>query len=115
MHGKKVGIGQLEVVDLSIFDTLKDDLITDIKKLKEEEGLTIYSCTGTPVDTIKLALDKILDRKPDIVLSGINHGSNASVSVIYSGTLGAAREGCINCIPSVGYTFFKFSRKHRNN
>ena len=70
--------------------------------IKKEEDLTIYSCTGTPVDCVKLGLNKILDRKPDILLSGINHGSNAAVCVFYSGTMGAAFEGCINDVPSVG-------------
>lgn len=82
--------------------TIKNPL--RLNKLTEEDGLTIYSCSGTPVDSVKLALDKLIDRKPDLLLSGINHGSNASVSVIYSGTLGAAREGCINGIPSVGFS-----------
>ena len=70
--------------------------------LKKEEGLTVYSCTGTPVDCVKLGLDKLVNRKPDILLSGINHGSNAAVCVIYSGTMGAAFEGCIVGIPSIG-------------
>jgi len=70
--------------------------------VKKEEDLTIYSCTGTPVDCVKLGVNKLLDRKPDLLLSGINHGSNAAISVIYSGTIGAAFEGCIVGIPSVG-------------
>ena len=70
--------------------------------LKKEENLTVYSCTGTPVDCVKLALNTLLDRKPDVLLSGINHGSNAAVCVIYSGTIGAALEGCIAGIPSIG-------------
>lgn len=82
--------------------TIKNPL--RVSKISEEQGLTIYSCSGTPVDSVKLALDKLIDRKPDLLLSGINHGSNASVSVIYSGTLGAAREGCINGIPSIGFS-----------
>ena len=73
-----------------------------VKKLNEEDDLTIYSCTGTPVDCVKLGVDEILDRKPDLLVSGINHGSNAAVSVIYSGTIGAAIEGCIVGIPSIG-------------
>ncbi|PKP22037.1 MAG: 5'/3'-nucleotidase SurE [Bacteroidetes bacterium HGW-Bacteroidetes-21] len=72
--------------------------------LKEEKNLHIYSCTGTPVDSVKLAINKILPRKPDFLVSGINHGSNASISVIYSGTMGAAIEGCLNGIPSVGFS-----------
>ena len=70
--------------------------------IKEEEGLTVYSCTGTPVDCVKLSLNKLLNRRPDILLSGINHGSNAAVCVFYSGTIGAVFEGCISGIPSAG-------------
>jgi len=78
--------------------------------LKKEENLTIYSCSGTPVDCIKLALNQILDRKPDFIVSGINHGSNASISVIYSGTMAAAIEGCLNGIPSMGFSVLDHSR-----
>ena len=70
--------------------------------LKEEQGLRIYSCTGTPVDCVKLAVNDILDRKPDLLVSGINHGGNMAVCVHYSGTMGAAIEGCILGIPSIG-------------
>ncbi|GHT87956.1 5'-nucleotidase SurE [Bacteroidia bacterium] len=70
--------------------------------LKKEEDLTIYSCSGTPVDCIKLGINEILERKPDLVLSGINHGSNSAICVIYSGTIGATLEGCILGIPSLG-------------
>lgn len=78
--------------------------------VKKEEDLTIYSCTGTPVDCVKLGIDKLLDRKPDLLLSGINHGSNAAISVFYSGTMGAAFEGCINGISSVGISLSNYSR-----
>lgn len=81
-----------------------------IKKLKDEEGLTLYSCFGTPVDCIKLALDQLTDRKPDLVVSGINHGANSSTSVIYSGTMAAALEGCINQIPSVGFSLLSLDQ-----
>jgi 5'-nucleotidase len=70
--------------------------------IKKEEDLTIYSCSGTPVDCVKLAFHKLLDRKPDLLLSGINHGTNAAICVFYSGTVGATFEGCIIGIPSVG-------------
>lgn len=73
-----------------------------IKKIKEEDGLTIYKCSGTPVDCVKLAINQILDRRPNLVISGINHGTNSSISVFYSGTMGATFEGCINGIPSIG-------------
>ena len=75
-----------------------------VTKLQEQEGLIVYSCTGTPVDCIKLACNQLLSRLPDFVISGINHGSNTSVSIIYSGTMGAALEGCIHGIPSIGFS-----------
>lgn len=71
---------------------------------KQEDNVKIYTCSGTPVDCIKLGISEILDRKPDLLLSGINHGSNAAISVIYSGTMGAAIEGCIFKIPSIGFS-----------
>lgn len=70
--------------------------------VKKEEGLTVYSCTGTPVDCVKLAINEVLDRKPDLLVSGINHGGNMSICVNYSGTMGAAAEGCIFDVPSLG-------------
>lgn len=73
-------------------------------KISEEEGCTMYSCNGTPTDCIKMGFYSILDRKPDFVLSGINHGSNASINVIYSGTVGIALEGCIHEVPSIAFS-----------
>lgn len=70
--------------------------------LKKEEGVTVYSCTGTPVDCVKLAINEVLDRKPDLLVSGINHGGNMSICVNYSGTMGAAAEGCVFDVPSLG-------------
>ncbi|GHV57619.1 5'-nucleotidase SurE [Bacteroidia bacterium] len=70
--------------------------------LHKERDLKVYSCSGTPVDCIKLGINEVLERKPDLVLSGINHGSNSAVCVIYSGTMGAAMEGCILGVPSIG-------------
>ena len=67
-----------------------------------EDGLIEYACTGTPVDCVKLAMNEILDRRPDLLISGINHGSNSAVCVIYSGTMGAALEGSLFGIPSFG-------------
>jgi 5'-nucleotidase len=72
-----------------------------VSLLKNEGDLKIYSCTGTPVDCVKIGIDRLLDRKPDLLISGINHGSNAAIAVIYSGTVGAALEGCIIGIPSL--------------
>jgi len=73
------------------------------------EGIEAYQCTGTPVDCVKLAVDKILHRKPDLCLSGINHGANHSINVIYSGTMSAAVEAAIESIPSVGFSLLDYS------
>lgn len=75
-----------------------------IEKVQEEENLLIYKCYGTPVDCVKMAFNHLLKEKPDLLVSGINHGSNASTSVFYSGTMGAVLEGCINEIPSIGFS-----------
>jgi 5'-nucleotidase len=63
-----------------------------------------WACSGTPVDCVKLAVDKVLHRKPDICVSGINHGANHSISVIYSGTMSAAMEAAIESIPAIGFS-----------
>jgi len=68
-----------------------------------------FSTSGTPADCIKLAINEILDRKPDICVSGINHGSNASINVIYSGTMSAAIEAGIEGIPSVGFSLLDYN------
>lgn len=70
----------------------------------QREGLTVYRCSGTPTDCVKLALEKAVPGVPDLVVSGINHGDNASVSLHYSGTLGAVYESCMKHIPSVAYS-----------
>lgn len=67
-----------------------------------------WQTTGTPVDCVKLAVDKILHRKPDICLSGINHGANHSINVIYSGTMSAAMEASIEGIPSIGFSLLDY-------
>jgi len=74
------------------------------KLLEEKPGLKRYSCTGTPTDCVKLALNAVVERRPDLLVSGINHGSNAAINVIYSGTMGAVLEGCENLIPSIGFS-----------
>ena len=68
-----------------------------------------YQCSGTPVDCVKLAIDKVIHRKPDLCVSGINHGSNSSINVIYSGTMSAAMEGAIEGIPSVGFSLLNYA------
>ena len=73
------------------------------------DGVEAWQCSGTPVDCVKLAVDKVLRRKPDICLSGINHGANHSINVIYSGTMSAAVEAAIESIPSVGFSLLDYS------
>ena len=80
-----------------------------VKLLEENEKHRIYACNGTPTDSIKLAINQLLERYPDWVVSGINHGANASVSVLYSGTMAAAIEGCLYGITSVGFSLNNFS------
>ncbi|MDE7096856.1 MAG: 5'/3'-nucleotidase SurE [Muribaculaceae bacterium] len=78
-------------------------------RIREEKspvpGTRLYSCNGTPVDCVKISCYSVLGgRKPDLVVAGINHGSNASVNVLYSGTMGAVQEGCTWGIPSIGFS-----------
>jgi 5'-nucleotidase len=80
-----------------------------LKLLEEREGLVRYSCTGTPTDCVKLALNEIFDTPPDLLVSGINHGSNSAINVIYSGTMGAVLEGCENGILSIGFSLCDYS------
>lgn len=75
-----------------------------VKRVDDYKGVAMYKVNGTPVDCVKIGVDNLLSRKPDIVVSGINHGSNAAINVVYSGTMGAAFEGCAYGIPSVGFS-----------
>ena len=87
--------------------------ISNILRISQHDfqmaGVEAYKTSGTPVDCVKLAIYKILKRKPDVLLSGINHGSNASINVIYSGTMSAAVEGALEDIPSVGFSLCDFA------
>jgi 5'-nucleotidase len=71
---------------------------------RKEEGVEVWSCNGTPVDCVKMALANICERRPDMVIGGINHGDNASVNTHYSGTMGVTIEGCLKYIPSVAFS-----------
>jgi 5'-nucleotidase len=83
-----------------------------IEKLSPNESdYEEYSCTGTPADCVKIAINEILDRKPDLCVSGINHGSNSSINVIYSGTMSAAIEAGIEGVPSIGFSHLDYSRQ----
>jgi 5'-nucleotidase len=72
---------------------------------RQEEGLEVWSCNGTPVDCVKLALEELCkERRPQMVIGGINHGDNASVNAHYSGTMGVTLEGCMKYIPSLAFS-----------
>jgi 5'-nucleotidase len=82
-----------------------------MEKIEEKEDFELYVCTGTPVDCVKLANNQIFKgMKPDLLISGINHGANSSSSVVYSGTMAAAIEGCLYEIPAIGFSLLDFSK-----
>lgn len=75
-----------------------------ITRMDDFMGAEMYKVNGTPVDCVKLAMHRIASRQPDLIVAGINHGSNAAINVVYSGTMGAAMEGCAFGIPAVGFS-----------
>ncbi|MFA5850438.1 MAG: 5'/3'-nucleotidase SurE [Bacteroidales bacterium] len=76
-----------------------------LTELRNEEGLKVFACSGTPADCVKMAMNQLfVNEMPDLLVSGINHGSNASIASLYSGTLGAASEGTVYGIPSIGFS-----------
>lgn len=90
--------------------TIDSTLYSKKMKLDLENGANEeYSCSGTPADCVKLALQELLTRKPDICVSGINHGSNSSINVIYSGTMSAAIEAGIEGVPAIGFSLCDYS------
>lgn len=80
-----------------------------LEKSRLFENFEAYQCSGTPVDCVKLGIYEIIKRKPDLIVSGINHGENTSTNVLYSGTMSAAVEGAMEQIPSVGFSLCDFS------
>jgi len=86
------------------------DSTLHIEKIHVESngGYDAYSCSGTPADCVKIAVNEILDRRPDLVVSGINHGSNSSINVIYSGTMSAAIEAGIEGLPAIGFSLLDY-------
>lgn len=106
-----IGLGEIIVVAPDGPRSGMSSAITSIAPLRfmliskdEKNDVTVYACSGTPVDCVKLGVSQILDRKPDLLVSGINHGSNASICVLYSGTMGAAMEGTLFGIRSIGFS-----------
>ena len=78
------------------------------KPIKEQKGLLVHACNGSPVDCVKLAIKVFADRKPDIVFSGINHGSNVGTNIFYSGTMGAAIESVFEGVPAIGFSLCSY-------
>lgn len=90
---------------VTIAHPLRLDLIA------QEEDYEEYSCNGTPADCVKLAFKIVMKRRPDFLFSGINHGSNASINIIYSGTMAAVLEGALAGVPSVGFSLNNYSQR----
>jgi len=83
-----------------------------LKKMNDDGEVTVYACSGTPVDCVKLAFHRFFhQRKPDLVISGINHGGNDSICVMYSGTMGAALEACAVGVPAIGYSLLDVTKE----
>jgi 5'-nucleotidase len=108
------GLGEIVVVAPSTVQSGMGHAITifDPLRLKKSEifnDIEAYTCSGTPVDCVKIAIYEVLKRRPTIIVSGINHGSNAATNVLYSGTMSAAVEGAIEDIPSIGFSLLDFA------
>lgn len=113
-----IGLGEIVVVAPDGPRSGMSSAITSLQPIRyhliskdEENDITVYACTGTPVDCVKLGISEVLSRKPDLLVSGINHGSNAAVCVLYSGTMGAAMEGALFKVPSIGFSLLDHSHK----
>ena len=106
--------GEVAVISSEIPMSGKSSAITIDQPLRavpveKIHGAPTWKCNGTPVDSVKLSFNTLLSRTPDYVVSGINHGANSSISVIYSGTMGAAIEGSLHGIPSIGFSLTDFN------
>ena len=96
------GMGHAITVDSTLYSK---QVVID-----QDQGAPLeFSCSGTPADCVKLALQEVLDRRPDLCVSGINHGANHSINVLYSGTMSAAIEAGIEGIPAIGFSLCDYS------
>lgn len=89
--------------------TINDTLYCNSLQVNKNAPQKEYSCSGTPVDCVKIAINELLERKPDLCVSGVNHGSNSSINVIYSGTMSAAVEAGTVGIPAIGFSLLDYS------
>jgi len=106
-------LGDVAVISTDEMMSAKSHSCTIHEKLRprlihEEQGFKEFRCNGTPVDCVKLAYQKLLPRHPDLVVSGINHGTNAASTVVYSGTIGAVIEACMNGLTAIGFSLDSF-------
>src|SRR5210317_25656 len=98
--GPQSGMGHAVTIDDTIY----------CNEIKVDDGPQVeYKSSGTPADCVKMAVSEILERKPDLCVSGINHGSNSSINVIYSGTMSAAVEAGVEGIPAIGFSLLDYS------
>jgi len=88
--------------------TLDSTIYCDAVTIDDGDQLE-YRCSGTPADCVKMAINETLNKKPDLCVSGINHGSNSSINVIYSGTMSAAIEAGIEGVPAIGFSLLDYS------
>ncbi len=87
-----------------------------LRKIRQRDDVAVYACSGTPVDCVKIAIDYVMkDDAPTLVLSGINHGANSNISVIYSGTLGRRYGGFSYGIPSIGFSLTDHDTEGRSH
>lgn len=106
--------GDVIVISSEVPMSGKSCAITVDQPLRSSEiekilGVPTFKSTGTPVDNVKLSFNSLFEKTPDYVVSGINHGANSSISVIYSGTMGAAMEGSLHGVPSIGFSLDDYS------
>jgi len=109
------GLGDIVVVAPDTVQSGMGHAITihDPLRLKKSDifgDVEAYTCSGTPVDCVKIAIYEVLKKRPTIIVSGVNHGSNAATNVLYSGTMSAAVEGAIESIPSIGFSLLDFDK-----
>lgn len=109
LHGVAQEFGEVVVMAPECNASAKGLSLTTTRPLRVKEVGSFYCCDGTPVDCLKLAYEHFCTRKPDLVLSGINHGSNASINVVYSGTMGAAIEAAVLGLPAIGFSLLNHS------
>ncbi len=109
LAGAMLRLGEVWVVAPADAQSGKSQALTAmmplrVQEMKRDRSFREFRVFGTPTDCVKLALWDLLPRRPDLIVAGVNHGSNGSINVLYSGTMGATMEGCVAGIPSIGFS-----------